>query len=75
MDKKEAKERTDTSLAQRAAQSRAGRIAIKAAGWVVAVPALLALVVIGGAAPIYLLLPEAPVAEDGPPPAAGKSVV
>jgi hypothetical protein len=67
----EAKEQTDTSIARRAVQSRAGRIAIKTAGWVVAIPALCALVVIGGAAPIYLLLPDAaPVAEDATSPAA-----
>ncbi|WP_188851998.1 SH3 domain-containing protein [Aureimonas glaciei] len=65
----EAKDRTDASLARRAVQSRAGRMAIKTAGWLVAIPALCALVVIGGAAPIYLLLPEAsPVARDAPPP-------
>jgi hypothetical protein len=65
----EAEDRTDASLARRAVQSRAGRMAIKTAGWLVAIPALCALVVIGGAAPIYLLLPEAsPVARDAPPP-------
>ena len=41
-------------------RTAAGRLFFKTFAWIMAVPALCALVVLGGAAPIYLLLPDAP---------------
>lgn len=41
------------------ARARYRRVLVRTAAWIIAVPALCALVVLGGAAPVYLLLPGA----------------
>lgn len=47
------------------ARARYRRVLVRTAAWIIAVPALCALVVLGGAAPVYLLLPGT---DASPPP-------
>ena len=51
------KGKTQTGAGSKSAPKR---VLVKVVAWILAVPALCALVVLGGAAPIYLLLPDVP---------------